>query len=278
WLSFNPSTQTFSGTPVNADVGTITVKVTATDGSSATVSDTFTITVANTNDAPTAIALSSLGVPEKIDGAVVGTLTTADVDVGDTHTYTVSDDRFEVVDGQLKLKAGNTVEYATEATITLTVTTTDAAGATFDQEFTLTVGSIQISATTFAENLAGAVVGDLSITDPDFTANVTYTLSGTDATSFEVVNGQLKLKDNVSADFETKNTYSITITATDDANHEASLTYSLQVTDANDAPTTIALSASVFDENAAGATVGTLTTTDVDTGDSHTYALSGTDA
>ena len=278
WLSFNPSTQTFTGTPLNADVGSITITVTATDGSSTTVSDTFTITVANTNDAPTAIALSSLGVPEKIDGAVVGTLTTTDVDVGDTHTYTVSDDRFEVVDGQLKLKAGNTVEYATEATITLTVTTTDAAGATFDQEFTLTVGSIQISATTFAENLAGAVVGDLSITDPDFTANVTYTLSGTDATSFEVVNGQLKLKDNVSADFETKNTYSITITATDDANHEASLTYSLQVTDANDAPTTIALSASVFDENAAGATVGTLTTTDVDTGDSHTYALSGTDA
>ena len=50
------------------------------------------------------------------------------------------------------------------------------------------------------------------------------------------------------------------------------------MTEANDAPTTIALSASVFDENAAGATVGTLTTTDVDTGDSHTYALSGTDA
>ena len=278
WLSFDASTQTFSGTPVNADVGTITVKVTATDGSSATISDTFTITVANTNDAPTAIALSSIGVPEKIDGAVVGTLTTTDVDVGDTHTYTVSDDRFEVVGGQLKLKAGNTVEYATEATITLTVTTTDAAGATFDQEFTLTVGSIQISATTFAENLAGAVVGDLSITDPDFTANVTYTLSGTDAASFEVVNGQLKLKDSVSADFETKNTYSITITATDDANHEASLTYSLQVTDANDAPTTIALSASVFDENTAGAVVGTLSTSDVDAGDTHTYELSGTDA
>ena len=213
WLSFDAATQTFSGTPLNGDVGSISVEVTATDAAGVTISDTFSITVANTNDAPTAIALSSLGLPEKIDGAVVGTLTTTDVDVGDTHTYTVSDDRFEVVNGQLKLKAGNTVEYSSETTITLTVTTTDAAGATFDQEFTLTVGSIQISATQFAENAAGAVVGDLSITDPDFTANVTYTLSGTDAASFEIVNNQVKLKDSLSADFETKSTYSITITA-----------------------------------------------------------------
>ncbi len=145
WLSFDATTQTFSGTPLNDDVGSISVKVTATDAADVTISDTFTLTVVNTNDDPTGIALSSLGVPEKIDGAVVGTFTTTDVDVGDTHTYTVSDDRFEVVDGQLKLKTGNTVEYATEPTITLTVTTTDAAGATFDQEFTLTVGSIQIS-------------------------------------------------------------------------------------------------------------------------------------
>ena len=186
WLSFDATTQTFSGTPLNDDVGSISVKVTATDAADVTISDTFTLTVVNTNDDPTGIALSSLGVPEKIDGAVVGTFTTTDVDVGDTHTYTVSDDRFEVVDGQLKLKTGNTVEYATEPTITLTVTTTDAAGATFDQEFTLTVGSIQISSTTFAENAAGVVVGDLSMTDPDFTANVTYTLSGTDVDSFEV--------------------------------------------------------------------------------------------
>ena len=115
----------------------ITVTVTATDAAGAEINDTFVLTVVNTNDAPTAIALSSLGIAEKIDGAVVGTLTTSDVDVGDTHTYTFSDDRFEVVDGQLKLKAGNSVEYDTESTITLTVTTTDAAGASFDQEFTL---------------------------------------------------------------------------------------------------------------------------------------------
>ena len=53
WLSFDASTRTFSGTPENADVGSVTVRVTATDGSLATVSDDFVLAVANTNDAPT---------------------------------------------------------------------------------------------------------------------------------------------------------------------------------------------------------------------------------
>src|SRR5262249_36509322 len=53
WLSFNAVTRTFTGTPLNADVGTVSVRVTATDTSSATASDVFAIAVANTNDAPT---------------------------------------------------------------------------------------------------------------------------------------------------------------------------------------------------------------------------------
>ena len=44
WLSFSTSTRTFSGTPQAADVGTVSVKVTASDGS-ASVSDTFAIVV-----------------------------------------------------------------------------------------------------------------------------------------------------------------------------------------------------------------------------------------
>ncbi len=278
WLSFDASNLTFSGTPVNENVGSLDITVTATDGSSISVTDSFTLTVDNTNDAPTGVVLSSLGVPEQLDGAIVGTVSTTDDDVGDTHTYTISDDRFEIVDGQLKLKAGNTVSYADETTVVLSITTTDAAGSTFTQEFTLLVGSIQLSSTSFAENEAGVVVGDLSITDPDFTSNVTYALSGDDASSFEVVNGQLKLKDGISTDFETKSSYSVTITATDDASHEASLTYIINVTDVNEVPTTVALSATAINENSDGVVIGDLSTTDVDAGDTHTYTLSGDDA
>lgn len=53
WLSFNAATRTFSGTPLNANVGTISVKVTATDVATTSVFDVFDIIVANTNDAPT---------------------------------------------------------------------------------------------------------------------------------------------------------------------------------------------------------------------------------
>ena len=265
---------------VSADFETkssYTITVTASSEGASTSFD-FTISINDTNDAPTAVNVSSLGVPEKIDGAIVGAVTTSDQDSGDTHTYTVSDDRFEIVDGNLKLKSGNTVEYSTETTIVLSITTTDAAGETLTQEFTLLVGSIQISSTSFVENTAGVIVGDLSITDPDFTANVTYTLSGDDSSLFEVVNNQLKLKDTSSADFETKSSYSVTISAADDASHSASLTYTINVTNVNENPTAVSLSASAIDENSAGAVIGDLSTTDVDADDTHTYALSGTDA
>src|SRR6185295_17134109 len=45
WLSFDPITRTFSGTPQGGDVGAINVRVTATDMGSLMISDVFTLTV-----------------------------------------------------------------------------------------------------------------------------------------------------------------------------------------------------------------------------------------
>ena len=50
WLSFAAGTRTFSGTPQAADVGTVAVKVTASDGNGGSVSDTFDITVSADGD------------------------------------------------------------------------------------------------------------------------------------------------------------------------------------------------------------------------------------
>ncbi|EJN19086.1 VCBS repeat-containing protein, partial [Pseudomonas sp. GM78] len=60
WLSFDPANRSFSGTPGNSDVGSLSVRVTATDGSSATASSSFTLTIGNTNDAPILGAPSAL--------------------------------------------------------------------------------------------------------------------------------------------------------------------------------------------------------------------------
>ncbi len=51
WLNFDTNTGIFSGTPLNEDVGTYTVSVKVTDGLDEST-QTFTITVNNTNDAP----------------------------------------------------------------------------------------------------------------------------------------------------------------------------------------------------------------------------------
>ena len=58
------------------------------------------------NGAPTDINLSSATISENVAGGVIGMLSTVDPNAGDKHTYTVSDSRFEVVNGQLKLIAG----------------------------------------------------------------------------------------------------------------------------------------------------------------------------
>jgi Ca2+-binding RTX toxin-like protein len=52
WLSFDPEQQLFSGTPANADVAALDITVTATDPAGEAASDSFTLEVINTNDAP----------------------------------------------------------------------------------------------------------------------------------------------------------------------------------------------------------------------------------
>jgi hypothetical protein len=53
WLTFDATARTFTGTPTESDIGSLAIKVTATDTGSVTVFDTFNITVTITNAAPT---------------------------------------------------------------------------------------------------------------------------------------------------------------------------------------------------------------------------------
>ena len=84
WLSFAAATRTFSGTPQAADVETLSVKVTASDGNGGSVSDTFDIVVSAAADT-TPPEVESVTVPisgaevelvfdEDLDETVVGTL------------------------------------------------------------------------------------------------------------------------------------------------------------------------------------------------------------
>jgi VCBS repeat-containing protein len=59
WLSFNPATRAFTGTPGNADAGMLDVRVTASDGSAST-SDVFSLVIGNINAAPTGTPTATL--------------------------------------------------------------------------------------------------------------------------------------------------------------------------------------------------------------------------
>ena len=95
--------------------------------------------------------------------------------------------------------------------------------------------------------------------------------------SFKIEGNELQT--NADLDFETKSSYSITITSTDAGGLSASRDFTIEVSNANEAPTDIALSSNTIDENVAiGTVVGVLGTTDPDAGDTHTYAVSGVDS
>ncbi len=86
WLTFNASTKTLSGTPLNANVGSHSVKLQVSDGE-AIVNQDFTIIVANVNDAPIIDGNPANSVNE--NRSYVFTPTATDPD-DDSLTYSIS--------------------------------------------------------------------------------------------------------------------------------------------------------------------------------------------
>ena len=94
WLSFDTATRTFSGTPDNAQVGSLDLRVRATDTGNLTASDAFTLTVQNVNEAPTvATPIADQKATEDTSFTFVMPANTfADQDMvhGDTLTYSAT--------------------------------------------------------------------------------------------------------------------------------------------------------------------------------------------
>ncbi|MDQ3106883.1 MAG: Ig-like domain-containing protein, partial [Actinomycetota bacterium] len=253
-------------------------RVTDVDGDTSTAE--IAVTVTPVNDPPTAIGLADAAVDENSPiGTVVGSFTTADVD--DTvHTYSLvagagsTDNASFTIDGA-QLKTAAIFDRETKSGYTVRVRSTDAGGLTFEQAFTITVTDVNdaptdiaISNSTVAENAGtNAAVGTFTTTDPDAGATHTYTLvagaGDTDNSAFNISGDALRA--NASFDFETRASYTVRVRTTDSGGLTFEEAFTVTVTDANEAPTDIALSNSTIAENAdPAATVGTLTTSDVD--------------
>ncbi|MCX6043717.1 MAG: Ig-like domain-containing protein, partial [Chloroflexi bacterium] len=134
---------------------------------------------------------------------------------------------------------------------------------------------ILFSAGSINENIGdGNVVGNLTAIDADSGDSFTFSLVGADNdnAAFSLFAGILRL--TTPFDFERKPTITLGVRVRDRGFASFTKNLVIPVGNVNDAPTAINLSNSLINENqAAGATVGTLSSTDSDAGDSHTYAL-----
>ena len=275
------------------------VTITVSDGS---LTDTINvnINVNDANDAPVFTegdATTRTVAENAAAGIHIGTPIIATDADGNILTYTLggTDVAFFEVDntiGQLKTKT--ILDYESQSSYKITVIVSDGS---LSDTIDVTINVTDIDETTpnrapvfteggsttrtVEENTeAGANIGTaIAATDPDGNT-LTYTLGGTDAASFviEVATGQLKTKETL--DYETKNSYSITVTVSDGSLTDT-IAGTINITDANEAPVFTdgnATTRSVAENLEVGVNIGTaIAATDPD-GNTLTYTLGGPDA
>ena len=219
--------------------------------------DGYIIKFSPLNSAPTALSLSNETIGENVaDNSVVGTFSTTDPDVSDTFTYELvagtvpNDNAAFTIDGD-QLKINSSPDYEIQPTYNIRVKTTDAAGASYEQDLVINVEdanevptALSLSNDTIEENVAdNSVVGTFSTTDPDVSDTFTYELvAGTvpnDNAAFTIDGDQLKI--NSSPDYEIQPTYNIRVKTTDaaGASYEQDLVINVEDIDENPAPTII---------------------------------------
>lgn len=203
------------------------------------------------NEAPTQITLSRAELAENDGGAVVGQLSVVDPNAGDQHTFSISDDRFEISDGKIKLKPGVSLDHEQQSSLRFDVTATDADGASLTETFEIVVGdvneaptSIAIDQSLIAANQPGSIVGDVTVIDPDEEGSYEFTVSDD---RFEVSQGQLKLRDGVSLDPNDAGALTLDVTVTDQGGETVTQTLEFGVVEPASATMTSGFHASYYD-------------------------------
>ncbi len=301
----NDELWTASGFSPNYELrSSYTILVTASNGETGT----FTITVNDLNDTPTAIVLSNNDVNQYTDlteAYTIGVLTATDEDTltaNLSHTFAITggDDQssFQIPSGtsNLQFVAGTVIDVTTKTSYSVEVTVTDGGGATYSQTWTIIISTDNQAPTDIvssntsnevsinsapSETLSAALfVGTLSVTDVD--VGDTHTLAitgGADSDLFELGgtdNMDLYFKSGITLAASCPDPYVVEITATDSGGLTYSESFSITVVAPNEAPTAITLSSYVlpFMDRATSMSIGTLTTTDPnDACDIFTYTI-----
>jgi len=232
--------------------GAVSLEVTATSTDGSTSSTAFALTVRPENGGATTPPTggggsggSGTGVSLSVDtdssdntifenasaGTVVGiTAEATDADAGDVVSYSLSDNRFSIDgNGVITVASGASFDASTESAIGLEVTATSSDGSTSTTSFAVAVNepapvtnsgiSIvdrdqsqdRITDRAGAGTLVGITAQALGVDVSD------ASIVAVDDPRFEIVDGLLRLRADVSLDFETEPTVTLNLTATDQA-------------------------------------------------------------
>ena len=266
------------------------VRIRVQDAGSLFEEQSFTITVENTDESLTQLALSNHEVQENSAvGTVVGALSAAIPNSvlgrSSSITYTLlsslDQNKFQIQGSQLLIQQA--LNYEDQIFYSLNVQASDGLN-TVDQNFVIILTNqneaptdLVLRTSSFEENRAStSTVSILSTVDPDVSETFNYTLAtGTgddDNAQFSVSSNRLY---NVSAfDFENKDSYQIRISVQDQGNLSIEKAFVIQILDLNEAPSKISFSAEQLPENQPrGSLVGTLSAEDPDANESFTYSL-----
>ena len=277
------------------------VTVSVSDGNGGSNSIAVPITVTDINEEPVfAPGGVTLTIAENTaSGRNIGKpITATDPDSGDTLTYSLQQGdadsfRIDADTGQVRTHAA--LDYETKNAYTdLMVRATDSTGLRSSTRVTITVTDVNDApvftdgATTtraIAENTAANTNIGVAVaaTDQDVPANtLTYSLGGTDASSFSIVSTSGQLQTNAALDYETKTSYAVSVSVSDGNGESDSIPVIISVSNVNEAPNFTegdSTTRSVAENTAAGESIGSaFAATDVDANTTLTYTLGGTDA
>ncbi len=266
------------------------VRIRVADQGSLHFEKTFTITVSDLSDAPTDITLSISSVNENAaPNTTIGTLSTTDQDTAGDFTYTLAAGTGDTDNAAFNISSNalrftNSPDFETKSSYSVRIRTTDIDGLTYDKAFTITINDLNeapadlnLSSSAVNENVAAnTVVGALSAVDQDAANTFFYTLvagaGDTNNAAFNISGANLRITG--SPDYEAAGSYSVRIRTTDQGSLYFEKAFTITINDLNEAPTDISLSNNAVDENlGANAAVGTLGTTDPDSGNTFTYTL-----
>ena len=281
---------------------TYTVIVNVSDGKGDNASITVTIKITDVNEPPmfTVGNSTTRSIAENTaSGINIGNPITATDPESGTLTYGLGGtdaDAFSIDNKTGQLKTKGVLDYETKPSYTVIITVDD--GYAASTSITVTIKIIDVNeppvftegnSTTrsIVENTASGInIGNpIAATDPE-SGTLTYGLGGTDADAFSIDSKTGQLMTKAALDYETKSTYTITITADDGKGGNASITVTINITDIYEQPVNNApvftegnsTTRSITENTANGINIGSpIAATDAD-GDTLTYGLGGTDA